>query len=244
MHRSLDIFLIERSDMSIGGRTRRRLSVELDRTMRQFITAAGFAVVAALFSGCQREAPVERRLADCTNSTLRFQMTVQEFPAYYFVLGMPQTATGQLSFHGEVVVSQSTGTVARVAIGSDDITPCNWLHGFSGYILNWGRTNQADRLESFLKRGQTYDVEVRFSEPPRQRVRFGCRRWGELAHDSLRFLRYLLFNPTARIEVRFPPVLLSVPACPVIRKRPNPRRPLPFARDWIRSIFCADSSSS
>ena len=80
-----------RPDMRIDGRTRRRSSVERDRTMRQFITATGFAVVAALFSGCRKEAPVERRLADCTNSTLRFQMTVQEFPAYYFVLGMPQT---------------------------------------------------------------------------------------------------------------------------------------------------------
>jgi hypothetical protein len=134
--------------------------------MRPFSTATGFAVVAALFSGCEKEAPVERRLADCTNSTLRFQMTVQESPPYHFVLGMPQAATGQLSFHGEVLVSQSSGTVARVTFGSDDITPCNWLHGFSGYILNWGHTNDADRLESFLKRGQAYDVEVRFSEPP------------------------------------------------------------------------------
>ena len=133
--------------------------------MRSLLTATGFAV-AAVLSGCCKDVPVEHRLADCTNSTLRFQMTVQEFPPYQFVLGMPPTATGQLSFRGEVVVSQSTGTVARVPIGSDAITPCNWLAGHSGYILTWGRTNRTDRLQSFLTRGQTYDVEVRFSEQP------------------------------------------------------------------------------
>ena len=109
---------------------------------------------------------MEHRLADCTNSTLRFQMTVQEFPPYQFVLGMPLGATGRLSFHGEVVVSQSTGTVARVPFSSDAITSCNWLDGHSGYILTWERTNRTDRLQSFLTRGQTYDVEVRFSEQP------------------------------------------------------------------------------
>ena len=134
--------------------------------MRSLLTATGFAG-AAMLSGCVcKDVPVEHRLASCTNSTLRFQMTVREFPPYQFVLGMPQTATGQLSFRGEVVVSQSTGTVARVPISSDTITPCNWLDGHSGYILTWGRTNRGDRLESFLTRGQTYDVEVRFSEQP------------------------------------------------------------------------------
>jgi hypothetical protein len=111
--------------------------------MRSLIRFIGLLVVAGL-SGCVcKDVPVEHRLADCTNSTLRFQMTVQEFPPYQFVLGMPQNATGQLSFRGEVVVSQSTGAVAHVQISSDDITPCNWLTGHAGYILTWGRTNRS-----------------------------------------------------------------------------------------------------
>lgn len=134
--------------------------------MRSLLTATGFAA-AAMLGGCVcKDVPVEHRLASCTNSTLGFQMTVQELPPYQFVLGMPQTATGQLSFRGEVVVSQSTGTVARIPISSDTLTPCNWLDGHSGYILTWGRTNRGDRLESFLTRGQIYDMEVRFSEQP------------------------------------------------------------------------------
>ena len=132
------------------------------------LTIIGFAIVALLLGGCRGSVPnpVEHRLADCTNGTLRFQMAVREFPPYQFVLGMPQGATGQLSFRGEIIVSQSTRAVARVPIGSEDTTPCNWLPGLSGYILTWGRTNPTERLESFLTRGRTYEVEVRFSEQP------------------------------------------------------------------------------
>ena len=51
--------------------------------MRSLLTITGFAV-AALLSGCRKEVPVAHRLADCTNNTLRFQMTVREFPPYQF----------------------------------------------------------------------------------------------------------------------------------------------------------------
>jgi hypothetical protein len=149
--------------------------------MCSLFTATRLAAVAML-SGCvSKEVPAAHKLASCTNSTLRFQMTIQEFPPYQFLLGMPQTSGGQFTFRGEVVVSQSTGTVARVPISSDAVTPCNWLAGHSGYILTWGRSNQADRLESFLTRGQTYDVEVRFSEEPPSESSFwlsGMRRVG------------------------------------------------------------------
>jgi hypothetical protein len=67
-----------------------------------------------------------------------------------------------LPLNGEVIVSQSTGRVARVPIGSQDMTKCNWLPGLSGYILTWGRTNRAGRLGGSLTRGQTYDVQVQF----------------------------------------------------------------------------------
>ena len=131
--------------------------------MGSFTTVTGFAALLLFLSGCCNEVPVEHRLTDCTNSTLRFQMPVKEFPPYQFVMGMPQSPTGQLNFRGEIVLRQSTGIVARVQISSETITPCNWLNGLSGYILTWERTN---RLESILKRGQTYDVEIQFSEPP------------------------------------------------------------------------------
>lgn len=93
-------------------------------------------------------------------------MTVQERPPYQFVLGLPATAPKQFDFAGEIFVRQGTGTVARIPISSRDITGCNWLPGLSGYILTWGRTNRADKLERFLTRGQTYEVEVQFAKLP------------------------------------------------------------------------------
>ena len=134
--------------------------------MRSLSIIIGLAVIASL-SGCGiADTPVRQRLADCTNSTIRFQMTVEERPPYQFVLGMPVTASGQFSFLGEIVVSQNARTVVRVPISSQNITACNWLPGLSGYILTWGRTNRADKLERFLTRGQTYEVEVQFTESP------------------------------------------------------------------------------
>ncbi|MFT5491975.1 MAG: hypothetical protein ACI8V5_002340 [Limisphaerales bacterium] len=137
-----------------------------EHVMRSLLTLTGIAAIAALSCGCSKPIPVEQKLADCTNSALQFQMMVEQYPPYQFLLGIPQTSTGQLSFRGEVIVSQSTGTVARVPIGSHDITPCNWLDHQAGYILTWRRTNNLERLETFLVRGQTYDVLVKFSEAP------------------------------------------------------------------------------
>lgn len=134
--------------------------------MRLLTTLIGLGAIVSS-NGCfYKDVPVAHKLADCTNSTLRFQLTVQDYPPYQFVLGMPQGSTNQLSFRGDVIVSQSTRTLAKVQIGSDTITPCNWLPGHSGYILTWNRTNQAGGLNSFLTRGQTYAFEVQFSEPP------------------------------------------------------------------------------
>jgi hypothetical protein len=91
---------------------------------------------------------------------------------FQVVLGVPYADTNELSFRGELVFRHATGTVARVPVGSHEVMPCNWLDnhddapGVAGYILTWSRTNAAERLDSLFTSGQTYDVEVRFSEPP------------------------------------------------------------------------------
>jgi hypothetical protein len=135
--------------------------------MRVGLFAGCFAVLGAFLSGCIcREMPIQDRLADCTNSTLQFKMAVRHDPPYQFLLGLSPASPGDLSFRGEIIVSQSTGTVARIPIDSQNVTPCNWLHGSSGYILTWERTNREDRLQSFLTKGRTYDVQVCFSKQP------------------------------------------------------------------------------
>lgn len=113
--------------------------------------------------------PKREKLADCTSESFSFPLTVRYHDPYQFVLGLPHASTGQLSFRGEVQVSQSTGLVARIPISSDDITPCNWLDpkpGLAGYILTWSRTNRGERLDDILVRGQSYNVQVAFSQSP------------------------------------------------------------------------------
>ena len=112
------------------------------------------------------EIPKRQKLAECNTNALAFTMTCDHSPPYQLVLGLGPSHTGPIAFHGEVIIQQSTGTVARIQVGSDHITPCNWLPGLDGYILTWNRTNAGERLGELLRRGQRYDVRVAFSETP------------------------------------------------------------------------------
>jgi len=114
--------------------------------------------------------PKREKLADCTSDRLSFPLKVRDRHSnYHLVLGLPRAATEPLSFRGEVQVSQSTGLVTRILISSDNTTPCNWLDsaGLAGYILTWSsRTNRGERFDDFLVRGQSYHVQVAFSNSP------------------------------------------------------------------------------
>jgi hypothetical protein len=114
------------------------------------------------------EIPKQQKLADCNSNPMAFTLTCDHSPPYQFVLGLGPTHSGPIAFHGEVIIQQSTGRVARIQIASDHITPCNWLAeaGLDGYILTWGRTNAGERLGELLRQGQSYDVRVAFSEAP------------------------------------------------------------------------------
>jgi hypothetical protein len=133
--------------------------------MRFFTNFLCLGVLA--LAGC--EVPHEQKLADCTTNSLNFAMTVEYSAPYQFVLGVPQSQTGQLSFSGEIVLQKSTSVVARIPISSHDITPCNWLNSapnLSGYILTWSRTNHGERLSDLLVERQAYNVRVDFKELP------------------------------------------------------------------------------
>ena len=112
------------------------------------------------------EVPKRQKLADCNTNALAFTMTCDHSPPYQFVLGLGPSHTGPFAFRGEVIIQQSIGTVARIQIGSEHITPCNWLPGLDGYILTRNRTNAGERLSELLRRGQSYDVRVAFAEAP------------------------------------------------------------------------------
>jgi hypothetical protein len=144
-------------------------------TLMQKSYAKAFAalLLAALLSGCFcADTPREQKLADCTTNALAFRVAWPTGELFSIVLGVPYSDTNALAFRGELIFRQSTSTVARVQVGSHDVTPCNWLDNqatdprVAGYILTWGRTNAAERLDNLFTKGQSYDVEVHFTEPP------------------------------------------------------------------------------
>ena len=133
------------------------------------IALAIVVCLVALLDRVRVEVPKQKKLVDCKTNPLRFEMTCDYWPPYQFVLGLPHSATGHFSFLGKVIVSQSTGNVARIPIGSQDVTPCNWLHDdprLAGYILEISRTNSGMALSELLTHGQSYDVQVIFDELP------------------------------------------------------------------------------
>lgn len=140
---------------------------------RSLITAFTVLVLTGFSSGCFcTDTPRQQKLADCTTNSLAFSLTWPTGELFQIVLGVPYPDTNALTFHGELVFRQSTGTVARVPVSSEDITPCNWLDNqatdprVGGYILTWGRTNDAQRLDGVFTKGQSYDANVHFTESP------------------------------------------------------------------------------
>src|SRR5688572_12328438 len=87
------------------------------------------ALVLVLLSGCHfcLDVPREQKLADCTTNALAFRLAWPTGELFSIVLGVPYSNTNALAFRGELVFRQSTGTVARVSVSSQDVTPCNWL---------------------------------------------------------------------------------------------------------------------
>ena len=106
---------------------------------------ASVIVAAVLFPLITMRVPVRQRLTQITNSSQTFSMICHYRPGYQLLLGVPTEHAGKLNFRGEIVFRQRTNEILRLSIGSDDITPCNWLPTDSrlqGYILTWAGTNR------------------------------------------------------------------------------------------------------
>ena len=146
-------------------------------------------LLAVLSSGCFcKDVPREQKLADCITNALAFRVVWPTGELFSIVLGVPYTDTNALAFRGELVFRQRTGTVARVPVGSHDVTPCNWLANHAsaphvaGYILTWSRTNATERLDHLFAKGQSYDVEVHFTEPPPATSTLWLHWIGQIGH--------------------------------------------------------------
>lgn len=165
--------------------------------LRIALGVATFAVLVRILVGCRLYLPSleSHVVASCTNSVLRFQLTVTNSPPYYFVLASPPGAQAGLDFRGEIKISQNAEAVAAFPIDSSNTVGCNWLSrfGLDGHILTWWMTNRGERLSDLLIKGQAYEVEVRFSKMPplsnslwfesRTKGRWTFRRERDSPHD-------------------------------------------------------------
>jgi hypothetical protein len=134
--------------------------------------------------------PTTQKLIDCTNNFLTFQMACPNLPPYQFLLGVLHRETNGFSFQGDLSIRQGNTLVARIPIGSSDLTPCNWLHQASldGYILTWSRTNETERLSELLQAEQVYNVQSTMCRSHLQSrhpstVHYGFPRWEKLIGD-------------------------------------------------------------
>jgi hypothetical protein len=132
--------------------------------------------------------PREQKLTDCTTNALAFRVAWPTGELFQIVLGVPYPDTNALAFRGELIFRQGTGTVARVPVSSQDVTACNWLDNHAsaphvaGYILTWSRTNVAERLDHLFTKGQSYDVEIHFTEPPPPTSTLWLHWIGQIGH--------------------------------------------------------------
>ena len=141
----------------------------MKRAISSMIAIAIVASIIWFLNGIRVPFSQRKLIAHCTTNDLRFFITVEHYAPYALVLGVPSGSKGVLSFGGQVTLTQATGTVARILIGSDRVIPCNWLDqqpNLTGYILTWPATNGVEHFSELLRRGQTYDVQVMFSNMP------------------------------------------------------------------------------
>jgi len=122
--------------------------------------------------------PRMQKVADCTNSTLRVELSVATDRNYNFVIAIPQSRSGHLSFGGEIEISKGTQSRA-ISISSQDITPCDGVKQMDCYLLTWSPTNRS-KVNDFMIRGQKYDLTIQFSEMPPQGSSIWLRSLGRV----------------------------------------------------------------
>ena len=91
---------------------------KLSKVVTAIVAVGSIGYFALPYLVCM-DIPKYEKLADCNTNALAFTMTFDHSPPYAFVLGLGPSHTGPLAFRGEIVIQQSTGTVARIQIDSD-----------------------------------------------------------------------------------------------------------------------------
>ena len=151
----------------------------MSKRLKWIVPLCFASALAGLFFFIVQHAEIVRvmRLTNCTNDTVRFQLTVPKGSGFSLVLGTPELTnhTGLMSqeppypFSGRVRISEPSSSIVEFPVGSDRANSCNWLHRKGipvGFILTWHLNSYRPGLDRFLAPQKTYDVEVHFDTPP------------------------------------------------------------------------------
>lgn len=114
----------------------------------------------------------ENKLFDCTNTTCATRIRLNGVWHSHLMLAVPKQQHAREpvcpTFSGVVVIKSEGTELARVPIGSESVTACNWLdkEGLQGFLIAWKDVQAGKLLRSALKGKGTYEITVSFSNPP------------------------------------------------------------------------------
>lgn len=166
-------------------------------TFKWLLTVAIFALAGAWLYSCTQLIPFHRhvKLADCTNSTLRFHLSVPKGAGFSLVLLSPEVEKGIVhvkggppyKFSGRVRISDRSPSVAEFFVSSDSaLDACHWREGtniHNGWRLTKHLSTNYPGLDRFLTPQGEYDVEMAFEQapPPSESV---WLRWSQTGKDK------------------------------------------------------------
>lgn len=144
------------------------------KTIVTIVSVVALAMAATAF-WASRTKPIPRstKLADCTNSTLRFSFTVPTGDSYNFALGIGSVKNvaemKQPDYRGKLQITDGQTTVFNLEFDTTESRQPFWLRredAVAGYMLTLPRREGQPSLDSVLKPKATYEAVVTFSSSP------------------------------------------------------------------------------
>jgi len=125
---------------------------------------------------------IRNKLFDCTNTTFTTHIRLNGMWHSHLMLAVPKQPYGRKAvcptFAGVVVIKCEGAELARVSIGSESVTACNWLdeEGLQGFLIAWKDVQAGKLLRSALKGKGTHEITMSFSNlpPPSSSIWISC----------------------------------------------------------------------
>ena len=137
------------------------------------ILIAALALGYLFYNAWTMKVPRQRRLADCDQQRVLFELQVPAGRTFSLVLGIPTSAKisddSLVTFAGNISIEGQELPIMRFDFRSEDSRPCNWLKydsGLNGYIINGLDLDLQHKLNAYLQSGRKQTVTISFSNLP------------------------------------------------------------------------------